>query len=57
MDGYPVTFAGMLTIALITGAVTTSLKQQQQAISEREKQLAEADKEKLRDQPPPSRLP
>ena len=48
LDGYPVTFAGMLTIALITGAVTTSLKQQQQAISEREKQLAEADKEKLR---------
>ena len=36
----------MLTIALITGAVTTSLKQQQQAISEREKQLAEADKGK-----------
>ena len=29
LDGYPVTFAGMLTIALITGAVTTSLKQQQ----------------------------
>ena len=23
LDGYPVTFAGMLTIALITGAVTT----------------------------------
>ena len=48
LDGYPVTFAGMLTIALITGAVTTSLKQQQQAISEREKHLLRAVSHDLR---------
>lgn len=48
LDGYPVTFIGMLTISLITSTVTTSLKQQKLAIAEREKELAEADKEKLR---------
>lgn len=48
LAGYPATFLGMLTIALITGTVTTSLKQQQAAVAEREKQLAEADREKLR---------
>ena len=48
LDGYPVTFLGMLAIALITCTVTTSMKRQQQAIAEREKALMEADKEKLR---------
>ena len=48
LDGYPVTFIGMLAITLITSATTTSLKQHQKAAAEREKALAEADKEKLR---------
>ena len=48
LSGYPVTFIGMLAISLITSATTTALKQQRQAIAEREKELAEADREKLR---------
>ena len=48
LSGYPVTFIGMLAISLITSATTTTLKRQRQAIAEREKALAEADKEKLR---------
>ena len=48
LAGYPLTFIGMLAISLITSATTTTLKQQRQAIAEREKELAEADKEKLR---------
>ncbi|WP_178006274.1 sensor histidine kinase [Mediterraneibacter sp.] len=48
LDGYPVTFIGMLAITLITSATTTSLKQQQKAAAEKEKALVEADKEKLR---------
>lgn len=46
--GYPVTFIGMLAISIITGTTTTALKQQRQAIAEREKELNEAEKEKLR---------
>ena len=37
LDGYPVTFIGMLAITLITSATTTSLKQHQKAAAEREK--------------------
>lgn len=48
LDGYPLTFIGMLAISLITSTTTTALKRQRQAIAEREKELAEADKEKLR---------
>lgn len=48
LDGYPVTFIGMLAISLITSTTTTSLKKQRQAIADREKALAEADREKLR---------
>ena len=48
LDGYPVTFIGMLAITLITSATTTSLKRHQKAAAEREKALAEADREKLR---------
>ena len=48
LSGYPVTFIGMLAISLITSATTTTLKHQQMAIAEREKELVEADKEKLR---------
>ncbi len=48
LDGYPVTFIGMLAISLITSATTTALKQQRKAVADREKALAEADREKLR---------
>ena len=48
LDGYPVTFIGMLAISLITSTTTTALKRQQRAIAEREKALVEADREKLR---------
>lgn len=48
LDGYPVTFIGMLAISLIASASTTALKKQKLALDEREKKLAEADKEKLR---------
>ena len=48
LTGYPVNFIGMLAISLITSATTTALKKQRLAIAEREKELAEADREKLR---------
>lgn len=48
LNGYPVTFIGMLAISLITSTTTTALKRQRKAIAEREKELVEADKEKLR---------
>ena len=48
LDGYPLNFIGMLAISLITSATTTTLKRQRLAIAEREKKLAEADREKLR---------
>ena len=48
LDGYPLNFIGMLAISLITSATTTTLKRQRLAIAEREKELAEADREKLR---------
>ena len=48
LDGYPLTFIGMLAISMITSTTTTALKRQRQAIAEREKELAEADREKLR---------
>ena len=38
----------MLAISIITSTTTTALKRQRQAIAEREKALAEADREKLR---------
>lgn len=48
LDGYPVTFIGMLAISLLASAATTRLRRQQAAIAERERALVEADKEKLR---------
>ena len=48
LDGYPVTFLGMLAITVIISATTTALKRQQKAAAEREKALAEAEREKLR---------
>ena len=42
MEGYQVTFAGMLIIAMITSAMTTHMKEQAAALAEQEKQLMEA---------------
>lgn len=48
LSGYPVAFLGMLVISSITSASTTSLKKQSMIIADREKQLAMAEKEKMR---------
>lgn len=48
LTGYPVTFLAMFTITIATSAVTTNLKEQAKIISEREKMLMEAEKEKMR---------
>lgn len=48
LTGYPITFVVMLTISIITSAITTNMKQQANIISEREKMLMEADKEKMK---------
>lgn len=48
MDGYPITFMGMLAISLITSATTTHMKEQAQILTEREKLLMDAEKEKMR---------
>lgn len=47
-DGYPVTFIGMLTISIITGTTTTRMKRQKTILDERERKLAEAEKERIR---------
>lgn len=48
LTGYPITFIVMFTISIITSAITTNMKEQAQIISEREKLLMEAEKEKMR---------
>ncbi len=48
LTGYPLTFLGTFTIALITSAMTTNMKQQAYALAEHEKMLHEAEKEKMR---------
>lgn len=48
LTGYPVTFIGMLTLTLITSAAASNIKEQSRIIAEREKVLAEAEKEKMR---------
>ena len=48
LDGYPITFIGMLAISLLTSTTTSTLKKQRQAMADREKALAEAEREKLR---------
>ncbi len=48
LAGYPVTFIVMLAISLLTSASTTHMKQQMLIISERERLLVEAEKEKMR---------
>ncbi|MCJ7837294.1 DUF4118 domain-containing protein [Cuneatibacter sp. NSJ-177] len=48
LEGYPITFIGMLTITLITSTTTTHLAEQTRLNLEREKILMEAEKEKMR---------
>lgn len=48
MDGYPIAFFSMLAISSITSATTTNLKTQTRILIEQEKQLAMAEKEKMR---------
>lgn len=48
MTGYPITFIVMFTISIITSAITTNMKEQAKIISEREKFIMEAEKEKMR---------
>ncbi|MCI6464595.1 MAG: DUF4118 domain-containing protein [Faecalicatena sp.] len=46
--GYPITFVGMLAISLITSTTTTRIKKQKAVLDERERKLAEAEKERIR---------
>ena len=48
MTGYPITFIAMFTISSITSAMLTNMKEQAQALQQQEKELMEADKEKMR---------
>lgn len=48
LSGYPITFIGMSAITLFTSALTSHLTMQAEVITEREKQLAEAETEKMR---------
>lgn len=47
-EGYPVTFFCMIVIAVAVSAVTSYTKEQSQVLARQEKQLMEADKEKMR---------
>ena len=48
LDGYPVTFICMLVVSVITSASASHMKQQSRILADREKKLAEAEKEKMR---------
>ncbi len=48
MDGYPITFLGMIIISSLISTMTSHLKQQNRIIQEREKLLMEAEKETMR---------
>ena len=48
MAGYPITFIAMFTISSITSALTSNMKVQAKILSERDKMLMEAEKEKMR---------
>lgn len=48
LSGYPFAFLSMLVVSAITSAATTSLKRQARILAEREKELAAAEKEKMR---------
>lgn len=48
LEGYQVTFLGMLLIGIITSVMSTNMKEQQRQLAEQEKALMEAQKEKMR---------
>ena len=48
LSGYPVTFLVMLSIALIVCTMTTQLKKQDKMILEREREINEVEKERIR---------
>ncbi len=48
IEGYQVTFLGMLVISLFTSVSSSALKAQQDLLSAQEKKLMEAEKEKMR---------
>ena len=48
IEGYQVTFLGMLVISLFTSVSSSALKAQQDMLAKQEKELAEAEKEKMR---------
>ena len=48
IEGYQVTFLGMLVISMFTSIMSTMLKSQQEILSIQEKDLMEAEKEKMR---------
>ena len=48
IEGYQVTFLGMLIISLFTSVSSSLLKSQQDLLTKQEKELAEAEKEKMR---------
>lgn len=48
LQGYPITFVAMLIIYIITSALTTDLKEQAVILAKQEKELMDAQKEKMR---------
>ena len=48
LTGYPLTFIEILSISLITSTMTSHMKKQAEVLAEREHQLMEAEKEKMR---------
>ncbi len=48
LEGYPITFVAMLVIYIFTSALTTDLKEQAKILAKQEKELMEAQKEKMR---------
>lgn len=48
LEGYPVTFLAMLAISMATSALTTNMKEQARTLAIQEKELMEAQKEKMR---------
>lgn len=48
IDGYPVTFIGLMVVSTVTSMLTTNLKWQNHILNEQEKMLMEAEKETMR---------
>ena len=48
LTGYPITFVAMFTISSVTSALTSNMKVQAKLLSEHDKMLMDAEKEKMR---------